>query len=294
MHDLFAGLDDAAEVRELVAATVAAEQCKRLVEHGVRDFHFYTMNKPNLTCCHLSDSGRHASGVADGRHHSGDHGGQGIMNRSERIDRTANRTLRGNRVLRPRIDGAMGTSIQNLGLTEADFRAAEHPVRTHPVDLIGNNDLLSLTRPDVIADIHRSLRRRRCRPLQHQHVQLDHDQPGRLRDEHLRTRAQRRGCSASLAPSPTRLSTPATPRWVVGVLGPTSKTASISPDVNDPARRDVTFDQLRDAYTDALDGLVEGGVDVIMIETIFDTLNAKAAIYAVLAVSRRARHRHPV
>lgn len=78
-------------------------------------------------------------------------------------------------------------------------------------------------------------------------------------------------------------STPERPRWVVGVLGPTSKTCSISPDVNDPSRRDVTFDELRDAYTEALDGLIEGGADVVMIETIFDTLNAKAAIFAIMA-----------
>ena len=177
-------------------------------------------------------------------------------------------------------DGAMGTSIQNLGLAEADFR--NDALADHPVDLFGNNDLLSLTRPDVIADIHRSFVDAGAHLISTNTFnsttisQADYDTQSLARDLNVagarlaREVADERG-------------TPERPIWVVGVLGPTSKTCSISPDVNDPARRDVTFDSLRDAYTDALDGLIEGGADVIMIETIFDTLNAKAAIYAVMA-----------
>ena len=177
-------------------------------------------------------------------------------------------------------DGAMGTSIQNLGLAEADFR--NDALADHPVDLFGNNDLLSLTRPDAIADIHRSFVDAGAHLISTNTFnsttisQADYDTQSLARDLNVagarlaREVADERG-------------TPERPIWVVGVLGPTSKTCSISPDVNDPARRDVTFDSLRDAYTDALDGLIEGGADVIMIETIFDTLNAKAAIYAVMA-----------
>ena len=177
-------------------------------------------------------------------------------------------------------DGAMGTSIQNRELSEADFR--NDALDDHPIDLFGNNDLLSLTRPDVIAEIHRTFVNAGADLLSTNTFnsttisQADYDTQSWARELNV--------VGARLAREVAdELSTPDRPRWVVGVLGPTSKTCSISPDVNDPARRDVTFDELRHAYTDALDGLIEGGADVIMIETIFDTLNAKAAIYAVMA-----------
>ena len=177
-------------------------------------------------------------------------------------------------------DGAMGTSIQNLGLVEEDFRA--EILADHPVDLMGNNDMLSLTRPDVIADIHRTFVDAGAHLISTNTFnsttvsQADYDTQHLARDLNV--------AGARIARQVAdETSTPENPRWVVGVLGPTSKTCSLSPDVNDPARRDVTFDELRIAYTEALDGLVEGGADLIMIETIFDTLNAKAAIYAVMA-----------
>lgn len=176
-------------------------------------------------------------------------------------------------------DGAMGTSIQNLDLTENDFRS--DTLNDHPVDLFGNNDLLSLTRPDVIADIHRSFAAAGAHLLSTNTFnsttisQADYD------TQHLARELNVAGARIAREVA-DETSTPEDPRWVVGVLGPTSKTCSLSPDVNDPARRDVTFDELRNAYSDALDGLLEGGADVIMIETIFDTLNAKAAIYAVM------------
>jgi 5-methyltetrahydrofolate--homocysteine methyltransferase len=176
-------------------------------------------------------------------------------------------------------DGAMGTSIQDLRLVERDFRA--DILADHPVDLLGNNDMLSLTRPDVIAEIHRSFAAAGANLLCTNTFnsttisQADYD------TEHLARKLNVAG--ARIARQVVdETSTPVNPFWVVGVLGPTSKTCSISPDINDPARRDVTFDELRIAYTDALEGLLEGGADVIMIETIFDTLNAKAAIYAVM------------
>ena len=202
------------------------------------------------------------------------------MNRSERI--ASLRAHLADRVLV--FDGAMGTSIQNLDLTEADFRSStDHPALvTHAVDLQGNNDLLSLTRPDVIADIHRSFAEAGADLLSTNTFNSTTTSQADYELQHLARELNVAG--ARLARSVAdELSTPDRPRWVVGVLGPTSKTCSISPDVNDPARRDVTFDELRDAYREALDGLLEGGADVIMIETIFDTLNAKAAIYAVMA-----------
>ena len=176
-------------------------------------------------------------------------------------------------------DGAMGTSIQDLHLVERDFRA--DILADHPVDLLGNNDMLSLTRPDVIVDIHRSFAAAGANLLCTNTFnsttisQADYD------TEHLARELNVAGARIARQVA-DETSTPEHPRWVVGVLGPTSKTCSISPDVNDPSRRDVTFDELRIAYTDALEGLLEGGADVIMIETIFDTLNAKAAIYAVM------------
>lgn len=202
------------------------------------------------------------------------------MNRSERIA-----TLRAHLADRVLVfDGAMGTSIQDLSLTEADFRSsAAHPaLAIHSVDLQGNNDLLSLTRPDVIADIHRSFADAGADLLSTNTFNSTTTSQADYELQHLARELNVVGAQIARSVA-DELSTPERPRWVVGVLGPTSKTCSISPDVNDPARRDVTFDELRDAYTDALDGLLEGGSDVIMIETIFDTLNAKAAIYAVMA-----------
>ena len=176
-------------------------------------------------------------------------------------------------------DGAMGTSIQDLRLVERDFRA--DVLADHPVDLLGNNDMLSLTRPDVIAEIHRSFAAAGANLLCTNTFNSTTISQADYGTEHLARKLNVAG--ARIARQVVdETSTPANPFWVVGVLGPTSKTCSISPYVNDPARRDVTFDELRIAYTDALEGLLEGGADVIMIETIFDTLNAKAAIYAVM------------
>ena len=198
------------------------------------------------------------------------------MSRDERIAQL--RTHLANRVLV--LDGAMGTSIQNLGLTEADFRNDE--LASHHIELRGNNDLLSITRPDAIAEIHRSFALAGADLLC---TNSFNSTTVSQADYELESWARRLNvASASIARQVAdEISTKERPRWVVGVLGPTSKTCSISPDVNDPSRRDVTFDELRDAYTDALIGLLEGGADIIMIETIFDTLNAKAAIYALLA-----------
>jgi len=179
------------------------------------------------------------------------------------------------------IDGAMGTSIQQFPLEEEDFRAERFADHEHP--LKGNNDLLSLTKPAIIRDIHRDYLVAGadliCTNTFNATTisQADYGTESISREINV--------VSAQLArevADEVTAANPDKPRFVVGVLGPTSRTASISPDVNEPAFRDITFDALSQAYTESLSGLVEGGADVIMIETIFDTLNAKAAIYALL------------
>ena len=206
------------------------------------------------------------------------------MNRTQRLD-----LLRA--ALRDRImviDGAMGTSIQAHPLDEEAFRG--QLLAAHDRELKGNNDLLSLTRPQVIADIHRSFLDAGADLICTNTFNATVISQADYGTEHLARDLNRAsaGIARTIADEYT-MADPAKPRFVVGVLGPTNRTASISPDVNDPAFRDITFDQLRDAYTDALIGLVEGDVDVVMIETVFDTLNAKAAIYAILAF----RDEHP-
>jgi 5-methyltetrahydrofolate--homocysteine methyltransferase len=181
------------------------------------------------------------------------------------------------------IDGAMGTMIQAENLTEADFRGARFA--THGSDLKGNNELLSLTRPDIIAKIHRGYLEAGADIIETNTfgstsiAQADYDL-GELAEEQNLAAAR---IAREVADEVTAR-TPAKPRFVAGVLGPTPKTASISPDVNDPGARSISFDTLREDYARATRALVAGGVDLIMIETIFDTLNAKAAIFAVREV----------
>jgi 5-methyltetrahydrofolate--homocysteine methyltransferase len=181
------------------------------------------------------------------------------------------------------LDGAMGTMIQAVGLVEADYRGERFA--NHHKDLKGNNDLLSLTRPDVIEDIHLAYLEAgadiiETNTFNSTAVAQDDYQLGHLSAELnlAGARIARQAADAMTARTPEK------PRYVAGVLGPTPRTASISPDVNDPGARSITFDQLRGDYAAATRGLLEGGVDLLMIETIFDTLNAKAAIFAIQEV----------
>ncbi len=178
------------------------------------------------------------------------------------------------------LDGAMGTMIQSYDLTEDDFRGER--LRDHPRELRGNNDLLALTRPDVIEAIHRAYfdagaDLAETNTFNAQAIsQADYGLEHLVRDLNLAAaQIARRAADAATAATPER------PRFVAGVLGPTNRTASISPDVSDPAFRNVTFDQLASAYREQAAALLDGGVDVLMIETVFDTLNAKAALVAV-------------
>ncbi|ARP92020.1 methionine synthase [Bordetella genomosp. 9] len=189
------------------------------------------------------------------------------------------------------LDGAMGTMIQRYKLTEADFRGERFA--EHGKDLKGDNELLSLTLPDVISEIHRQYLEAGADVIETNTfgatsiAQGDYDLPELAYEMNLASaRLARAACDD--------YSTPERPRFVAGALGPQPKTASISPDVNDPGARNVTFDELREAYIEQMNGLLDGGIDIVLIETIFDTLNAKAAIFAVEEVFEQRGVRLPV
>ena len=197
-------------------------------------------------------------------------------------------------ILRERIvvlDGAMGTMIQREKLDEADFRGTRFA--DHPSSLKGNNDLLQLTRPELIRRIHEQYLAAgadivETNTFSSTSVAQDDYGLGAIARE-LNVAAARLARAACDA-----FSTPDKPRFAAGALGPTPRTASISPDVNDPAARNVTFDQLKDAYREQAEGLLEGGCDLFLIETIFDTLNAKAAIFALDELMEDTGERLPV
>jgi len=176
------------------------------------------------------------------------------------------------------LDGAMGTMIQRFKLTEAQYRGERF--KDFPRDVKGNNELLSLTRPDVIRDIHEGYLAAGADLIETNTfgatriAQEDYKMADLAREMNLESaKLARAACD--------KFSTPDKPRFVAGALGPTPKTASISPDVNDPGARNVNFEDLRASYYEQVEALVEGGADVILVETIFDTLNAKAALFAV-------------
>ncbi len=180
------------------------------------------------------------------------------------------------------IDGAMGTMIQNYKLDESDFRNEQ--LTDHPFPLKGNNDLLSLTRPDIIRAIHQAYFEAGADIAETNTFTSTAIAQADYGLEHLVYEMNYQ--SAKIAADVAREFTakePHKPRFVAGSLGPTNRTASISPDVNDPGYRAVGFDQLVDTYTEQVRGLVDGGVDMLLVETVFDTLNAKAALFAINA-----------
>jgi 5-methyltetrahydrofolate--homocysteine methyltransferase len=191
------------------------------------------------------------------------------------------------------MDGAMGTMIQREGLSEQDFRGEQFA--DWPQDLRGNNDLLSLTAPDVIRGIHAAYLEAgadlvETNTFSAQRISLaDYGMEDLAYELNVAAaRLAREACDAMTARTPSQ------PRWVLGALGPTNRTASISPDVNDPGTRNVTFDQLVQAYHEQARGLVDGGADLLIVETIFDTLNAKAAIFALETLFEEHGRRWPV
>src|SRR5690606_13108967 len=178
------------------------------------------------------------------------------------------------------IDGAMGTMIQRHELQEADYRGLRFADAAH--DQRGNNDLLTLVRPDIIGGIHQAYLDAgadlvETNTFNSTRISLaDYGLPELVRELNREgATLARAACHAAEARTPDR------PRCAVGVLGPASRTASLSPDVNRPGFRAVSFDELAEAYREAADGLIEGGADILMVETIFDTLNAKAALFAI-------------
>ena len=178
------------------------------------------------------------------------------------------------------LDGGMGTMIQGYRLSEDDFRGERFA--DWPCDLKGNNDLLVLSKPSVIKDIHNAYFEAGADIVETNTfnsttiAMADYQMESLSAEINFEAAKLARACADEWTAR-----TPDKPRYVAGVLGPTNRTASISPDVNDPAFRNITFDQLVVAYRESTRALVEGGSDLILIETVFDTLNAKAAIYAV-------------
>ena len=189
------------------------------------------------------------------------------------------------------LDGAMGTMIQRYKLSEADYRGERF--KDHAKDLKGNNDLLQITKPEVITEIHEQYLAAGADIIETNTfsatsvAQDDYGLGSAAREINLAAaRLARLACN--------KFSSADKPRFVAGALGPTPRTASISPDVNDPAARNVTFDQLKDAYHEQALALLEGGCDLFLVETIFDTLNAKAAIFALDALMEETGERLPV
>src|SRR5688500_10849158 len=193
-------------------------------------------------------------------------------------------------LLRERIlwlDGATGTMIQRARLAEEAYRGSRF--RAWPRELRGNNDLLSLTQPRLVSDIHTQYLQAGADIIE---TNTFNSTSIALADYGMQSLARELNRAAA------RLATEAArkfeSRFVAGVLGPTNKTASLSPDVNDPGFRAVSFDELVAAYSEAIAGLLEGGVDLILVETVFDTLNAKAALFAIEQTFGQAERRLPV
>ncbi|MCZ0926383.1 methionine synthase [Halomonas janggokensis] len=190
------------------------------------------------------------------------------------------------------LDGGMGTMLQNAELSEEEFRGQRFS--DWPSDLKGNNDLLALTCPDVVTRIHRDYLEAGADIIETNTFNSTRLSQADYGMEDIVPELNRESARLAREVCDAVAEETGVPRYVAGVLGPTSRTASLSPDVNDPAKRNVTFNELRDNYLEAAKSLIEGGADLIMIETIFDTLNAKAAIYALDELFESLGNRLPV
>ncbi|MGA9590907.1 MAG: homocysteine S-methyltransferase family protein [Salegentibacter sp.] len=178
------------------------------------------------------------------------------------------------------LDGAMGTMLQEYKFSEEDFRGKRFA--DWPVSLKGNNDLLSLTQPEAIAEIHRKYFEAGADIVETNTFSGTSIAMADYKMEHLVYELnQQSAVIAKRVAEELTAKDPSKPRFVAGAMGPTNKTASMSPDVNDPGFRAISFEQLKTAYKDQAKGLVDGGVDVLLVETVFDTLNAKAALFAI-------------
>ena len=191
------------------------------------------------------------------------------------------------------LDGAMGTMIQRYSLEEEDFRKGHF--ENHESSLKGNNDLLSLTRPDVIQAIHEAYFEAGADIAETNTFSGTSIAQADYNLEHIVYELNLESAKiAKAAADKFTALTPHKPRFVAGSVGPTNRTASISPDVNDPGYRAITFDQLVEAYTEQIRGLIDGGVDMLLVETVFDTLNCKAALFAIDSYCEKIGIRIPV
>src|SRR5215212_1802085 len=205
-----------------------------------------------------------------------------VLNRTINEEREA-RVAEFRALLKQRIiilDCAMGTMIQEYGLSEEDYRGERFV--EHPGELKGNNDLLSITQPQIIRDIHEAVLEAGADIVETNTfsstsiAQKDYKMEGLAYELNYESARIAREAADSFTEK-----TPDKPRFVAGAIGPTNRTASLSPDVNNPGFRNTTFDELKEAYKEQTRGLIEGGVDLLLVETIFDTLNAKAALFAI-------------
>ena len=191
------------------------------------------------------------------------------------------------------LDGAMGTMVQDYGLKEVDFRGSHF--EEHTIDLIGNNDILSITRPDIISEIHESYLRAGADLIETNTFNANSISQADYQLQHLAydlnlesAKIARDVCDRITKSNPNK------PRFVCGAIGPTNQTASMSPDVSNPGHRNVDFDQLVIAYKEQANGLLDGKVDILLIETVFDTLNCKAALFAIQSLFKEVGKEIPV
>ena len=210
------------------------------------------------------------------------------MNRHERF--AALQALLAERIVF--LDGAMGTMIQGYELTESDYRGARFAEWAS--DLKGNNDLLTLTRPDVVREIHTAFLNAGADVIETNTFNANAPSQGDYQLEQLVSELNRSAAALAREAADAVAATTGTPRFVAGVLGPTNRTASLSPDVNDPGFRNIDFDTLVATYTDAAAALLQGGADFLMVETVFDTLNAKAAVFAIELLGRELGEPIPI
>ncbi len=191
------------------------------------------------------------------------------------------------------LDGAMGTMLQEYKFTEEDFRGERFA--NWPVSLKGNNDLLSLTQPKAIADIHRKYFQAGADIVETNTFSGTSIAMADYRMEELVYELNYNSAKiAKKVAEELSLENPDKPRFVAGAMGPTNKTASMSPDVNDPGYRAISFEQLRQAYRAQAKALIDGGVDILLVETVFDTLNAKAALFAIDELKEELKSEIPV
>ncbi|HEX2896833.1 MAG TPA: homocysteine S-methyltransferase family protein, partial [candidate division Zixibacteria bacterium] len=191
------------------------------------------------------------------------------------------------------LDGAMGTMIQSYNLTESDFRGKKFA--NHPHDLKGNNDILSLTRPDIIEQIHRAYLESGADIIETNTFNGTSISQADYKTESIVYEMNVAAAKlARKAVDDFTKRTPAKPRFVAGILGPTNKTCSLSPDVDNPGYRAVSFDQMKNSYAEQARGLIDGGSDILMVETIFDTLNSKAALFAIMELLEQRQLDQPI